>query len=212
MWQRHRFQLQHEGHDPWVGCWRSLVDDAALVCGFRPVPHQAAWCWVDTRVAPVHRLTGVLIIFPTACTRSFFYGYILSQVRALALLVLWRTPNLPTPWRLHPWEARATKKWGGGSAHNHKREPSVLVLGPPRGVYSLNKLATIIPQVAGGYIATRFGGKHVFGFGILVTSVLTLVTPLAADHGIPVRPLRHHFALNVRCQWLTCCAQDLLSA
>ena len=29
-------------------------------------------------------------------------------------------------------------------------------------------------------MATRFGGKHVFGIGVLVTSVLTLITPQMA--------------------------------
>ena len=36
-------------------------------------------------------------------------------------------------------------------------------------------------QIPGGWIATRFGGKHVFGIGVLVTSVLTLITPQMAD-------------------------------
>ena len=35
-------------------------------------------------------------------------------------------------------------------------------------------------QIPGGWIATRFGGKHVFGTGVLVTSVLTLITPQMA--------------------------------
>ena len=34
----------------------------------------------------------------------------------------------------------------------------------------------------GGWIATRFGGKWVFGVGILGTSVLTVLTPWAARH------------------------------
>eukprot|EP00037_Helgoeca_nana_P015170 m.141938 g.141938 ORF g.141938 m.141938 type:complete len:519 (-) comp22892_c0_seq2:155-1711(-) len=44
----------------------------------------------------------------------------------------------------------------------------------------------ICTQVAGGWLATRFGGKHVYGVGVLVTSVLTLLTPLAANAGVPV--------------------------
>ena len=35
-------------------------------------------------------------------------------------------------------------------------------------------------QIPGGWIATKFGGKHVFGTGVLVTSVLTLITPQMA--------------------------------
>ena len=38
----------------------------------------------------------------------------------------------------------------------------------------------IVTQVLGGWSAARYGGKHVFGSGILVTLVATLVVPLAA--------------------------------
>ena len=38
----------------------------------------------------------------------------------------------------------------------------------------------IVTQLPGGWLATRFGGKWVFGIGVLGTAVLTLLTPLAA--------------------------------
>lgn len=38
----------------------------------------------------------------------------------------------------------------------------------------------MVSQVPGGWLATRYGGKRVFGLGVLCTSVLTLLTPLAA--------------------------------
>ena len=38
----------------------------------------------------------------------------------------------------------------------------------------------IFTQIPGGWIATRFGGKYVFGIGVLVTSLLTLITPQMA--------------------------------
>ncbi|XP_043536414.1 sialin isoform X1 [Chiloscyllium plagiosum] len=38
----------------------------------------------------------------------------------------------------------------------------------------------IVTQIPGGYLAGRFGGKLLLGFGILGTSVLTLLTPPAA--------------------------------
>lgn len=43
----------------------------------------------------------------------------------------------------------------------------------------------VITQIPGGYLADRFGGKFLLGLGILVTSVLTLLTPLAAELGVP---------------------------
>ncbi|XP_048453235.1 sialin isoform X1 [Rhincodon typus] len=39
----------------------------------------------------------------------------------------------------------------------------------------------IVTQIPGGYLAGRFGGKLLLGFGILGTSVLTLLTPPAAS-------------------------------
>jgi MFS family permease len=44
----------------------------------------------------------------------------------------------------------------------------------------------ILSQVLGGYIATRIGGKHVFGVGVLMTSILTILTPFAAKSGVGV--------------------------
>ncbi|XP_060064462.1 sialin-like [Ylistrum balloti] len=38
-------------------------------------------------------------------------------------------------------------------------------------------------QIPGGYLATKFGGKHIFGCGILITAILTLLTPLVARIG-----------------------------
>lgn len=41
----------------------------------------------------------------------------------------------------------------------------------------------IVTQIPGGYLAGKFGGKLLLGFGILCTSVLTLLTPPAAELG-----------------------------
>ena len=38
----------------------------------------------------------------------------------------------------------------------------------------------ICTQIPGGWLAEKFGGKLVFGFGVLCTAVLTLMTPVAA--------------------------------
>lgn len=38
----------------------------------------------------------------------------------------------------------------------------------------------IITQIPGGWLAEVFGGKKLFGFGVLCTAILTLLTPLAA--------------------------------
>lgn len=40
-----------------------------------------------------------------------------------------------------------------------------------------------IAHIPGGILAQRYGGKHVFGFGIFLTGVLTLLTPFAARMG-----------------------------
>ena len=41
----------------------------------------------------------------------------------------------------------------------------------------------VITQIPGGLLAARFGGKWLFGIGVLCTSVFTLLTPLAAEAG-----------------------------
>ncbi|XP_067934784.1 sialin-like [Watersipora subatra] len=38
----------------------------------------------------------------------------------------------------------------------------------------------LITQIPGGWLAGKYGGKNLFGFGILCTAVLTLITPLTA--------------------------------
>uniref|UniRef100_A0A8C6L641 Sialin n=1 Tax=Nothobranchius furzeri TaxID=105023 RepID=A0A8C6L641_NOTFU len=41
----------------------------------------------------------------------------------------------------------------------------------------------ILTQIPGGYLAGRFGPKWLMGFGILLTVIFTLLTPVAADLG-----------------------------
>ncbi|KAB0797496.1 hypothetical protein PPYR_08489 [Photinus pyralis] len=38
----------------------------------------------------------------------------------------------------------------------------------------------ILTQVAGGWLAAKFGGKHVYGIGVAVTGALTVISPFAA--------------------------------
>ncbi|XP_042907967.1 sialin isoform X2 [Parasteatoda tepidariorum] len=42
----------------------------------------------------------------------------------------------------------------------------------------------LLTQVPGGRMAEKFGGKWLFGLGVLCTSVLTLLTPIAARWGV----------------------------
>lgn len=39
----------------------------------------------------------------------------------------------------------------------------------------------MITQIPGGWLAERFGGKMIFGVGVLMTALLTLLTQAAAD-------------------------------
>ncbi|XP_046394203.1 sialin-like isoform X2 [Ischnura elegans] len=41
----------------------------------------------------------------------------------------------------------------------------------------------VLTQVPGGMLAEKIGGKHLVGFGIFITSILTLLTPAAAHLG-----------------------------
>ena len=38
----------------------------------------------------------------------------------------------------------------------------------------------LFTQIPGGWLATYFGGKWVFGIGVFVTVLLTLITPVVA--------------------------------
>ena len=52
-------------------------------------------------------------------------------------------------------------------------------------------------QIPGGYLAEKYGGKWLFGIGIFLTAILTLLTPVAAYAGkewfIVVRVLEGFF-------------------
>ncbi|GFU62429.1 sialin [Trichonephila clavipes] len=39
--------------------------------------------------------------------------------------------------------------------------------------------AYFVTVLTGGYLAKKFGAKRIFGYGVLLTSVLTLLTPVA---------------------------------
>ena len=42
----------------------------------------------------------------------------------------------------------------------------------------------IITQIPGGWLAARFSGRWIFGVGIVMTAILTLLTPVAADFNV----------------------------
>ena len=44
----------------------------------------------------------------------------------------------------------------------------------------------LITQIPGGVLATKYGGKFVFGLGILCTALFTIITPFAARAGVGV--------------------------
>lgn len=39
----------------------------------------------------------------------------------------------------------------------------------------------LVTQIPGGWVATKFGGKRVFGWSMFVATVLTFLTPIAAQ-------------------------------
>ena len=62
------------------------------------------------------------------------------------------------------------------------RDGSTVIDGPEDAALVLSSFffGYIVTQVPGGWLAAKYGAKWVFGFGILTTTVLTLVTPVAA--------------------------------
>ena len=62
-------------------------------------------------------------------------------------------------------------------------------------------------QIPGGLLSRRFGGKCLFGYGILGTALLTIATPLAANTDV-----RLLIALRVLAGFVEVCANSDLSA
>ena len=58
----------------------------------------------------------------------------------------------------------------------------------------------VLTQIPGGWLAQRIGGKWVFGVGVVMTSVFTLFTPIAAlsnvEFLITVRVLEGFFEVR----------------
>eukprot|EP00871_Galdieria_phlegrea_P005397 jgi/Galph1/5859/GphlegSOOS_G4501.1 len=44
----------------------------------------------------------------------------------------------------------------------------------------------LVTQIPGGYLADKYGGKHVLGLGVLSWSLMTFITPFAAAYPLPV--------------------------
>ena len=64
----------------------------------------------------------------------------------------------------------------------------------------------IVTQVPGGWLAARYGGKHVYGVGLLVAVLATLVAPLAARaHAYWLIALRVVMGLGCVRTPLLCC-------
>ena len=40
----------------------------------------------------------------------------------------------------------------------------------------------IVSQIPGGILAEKFGGKKLYGYGVLVTAILTLISPVVIDN------------------------------
>jgi len=52
------------------------------------------------------------------------------------------------------------------------------------GYCQASSMDIMVSQFPGGWLAPKFGGKYVFGVGVLVTSLLTLITPQMANLNI----------------------------
>lgn len=51
-------------------------------------------------------------------------------------------------------------------------------------IFSSISYGIILTLIPSGYLAGIFGAKHMLGAGLLISSLLTLFTPLAADWGV----------------------------
>ena len=63
--------------------------------------------------------------------------------------------------------------------------PLSLSLSRPQGwVLGAFFYGYLLVQIPGAWLAQRFGSKYVFGIGVVMTAVLTLLTPLAAQASV----------------------------
>lgn len=67
--------------------------------------------------------------------------------------------------------------------HHHRCDSCqspILFLSPQGYILGAFFYGYICTQIVGGRLAERFGGKWIYGLGVLVTTVFTLLTPWAA--------------------------------
>ena len=67
-----------------------------------------------------------------------------------------------------------TARHNNGPFNWNSREQGIIL-----GAFFYGNLVTLIP---GGILSERLGGKWLFGGGLLMMSILTMFTPLAAYH------------------------------
>ncbi len=63
----------------------------------------------------------------------------------------------------------------------------------------------ILTQIPGGWFATHYGAKKVFGYGVLMTAILTLFTPVVADNYSLLIALRVLEGFGEVCSCCCCC-------
>ena len=170
---RHRVVLL--GFFGWCNLYAMRVN---LSVGSIKMAKQYDWCGKNaTSGSQSCATTGAVL-------GSFFYGYILSQIAGGRVRFDCAKPRHAMP--LCPRQTRPRTR-----PRLRQNRPRLTAQGRP--AYCCARGAA--PRSGHArYLATRFGGKHVFGVGVLATSVLTIATPLAASAGVPViisaRPLR----------------------
>ena len=54
-------------------------------------------------------------------------------------------------------------------------------------IFSSFYIGYMITMALGGYLADKFGGKRVLGYGVILWSLFTILTPVAAHNGLFIK-------------------------
>jgi hypothetical protein len=85
-----------------------------------------------------------------------------------------------------PWASCSRRSSGAISLHRCVRTITAASSSRHPATYLILRRTAAATQVGGGLLADKIGGKKVLGFGVVWWSIATVMTPIAANMGMPV--------------------------
>ncbi|XP_072029826.1 sialin-like [Amphiura filiformis] len=154
---------------------RGVINDDEATALLGPLPHHARSPNIPGCIATRHVL--VLLAF------LGFLNVYMMRINLSVAIVAMTDDNNKTITPIHHNECP-------GPFLNSTKKPKSTAKTFPWDEDTQNQILSsffygyILTQIPGGWFASRFGGKWIFGLGVLCTSFLSLLTPLAASAGV----------------------------